>query len=198
MTEKENNLINELGLDKNPLVSLNVCGTSAPFKESSDREVISIDEPGSLLAFFEKAEKVSSKSLSLTINQMPDTSSLWMVYELGKVLAKNTSLKSLTLAINIYGKADALWAYELGNSLAKSTSLKSLTTAINIYSDADTHWEYEVGVGLRGSTSLNSLTLAVNIYSNTDSFSEYELINSLASGKFLTECNLRVSICGKC
>ena len=33
MTEMENNLINELGLDKNPSVSLNVCETGAPSKE---------------------------------------------------------------------------------------------------------------------------------------------------------------------
>ena len=73
MTEKENNLINELGLEKNPSVALNVCETGAPLRESSDSEVISMDEQSSLLAFFEEPEKVSSKSLSLTINLMPDT-----------------------------------------------------------------------------------------------------------------------------
>ena len=40
MTEKENKLIKELGLDKNPLFSLNVRGTSAPLKESSDSKVV--------------------------------------------------------------------------------------------------------------------------------------------------------------
>ena len=199
MTEKEN-LINELGLDKNPSVSLNVCGTSAPSKESSDKEVISIDEPSSLFAFFDEAEKVSSESLSLTINLMPDTDIHW-VYELGEGLEKSTSLKSLTLTINIYSDTNADWGYVLCSSLAKSTSLKSLTLAINICSDVETHLGYEVGKGLRESTSLNSLTLAVNIYSNTDSFSEYKrLFDSLASGpgKFSIEYNLRVNICGKC
>ena len=198
MTEKENNLINELGLDKNPSVSLNVCGTSAPLKESNDSEVISIDEPSSLFAFFEKAEKVSSKSLSLTINQMPDTRILWMVYDLGKVLAKNASLKSLTLAINIYSDEDSFWEYRLGEALARSTSLNSLTLAISIYSDVDRFWGYEFGEALAESTSLNSLTLAINIYSDANSFSGYKLLRGLASGKFLTECNLRVNVCGKC
>ena len=123
MTEKEKNLINELGLDKNPLVSLNVCGTIAPLKESSDREVISMDGPSSsVFALFVKAEKVSSTSLSLTINQMPDTSSFWP-YKLGDVLKKITTLNSLTLAINIYSDIHCFWVYELGEGLAESTSL---------------------------------------------------------------------------
>ena len=197
MTEKENNLINELGLDKNPLISLNVCGTSAPLKESSDSEVISIDEPSSLFAFSEKAENVSSKSLSLTINQMPEARSLW-VYKLDKALAKSTSLNSLTLAVNIYSDADTNWVFKLGKVLAKSTLLKSLTLAINIYSDEGARRGYEFGNGLARITSLNSLTLAVNFYSNADSFSEYELLKGLGWRKFLTKCNLMVNICGKC
>ena len=122
MTEKEKNLINELGLDKNPSVSLNVCETGAPLKESSDSEVISTDEPSSLFAFFEKAEKVSSKSLSLTVT-MPETTpylSQFSFYALGQGLKKVTSLNSLTLAFNIYSDTDRLWAYDLGNALAES------------------------------------------------------------------------------
>ena len=100
MTEKEKNLINELGLDKNPSVSLIVCGTGAPLKESSDSEVIPVDEPSSFFAFFKKAEKVSSKSLSLTVNHVSETSKL-LPYKLGDGLKKITSLTSLTLTINI-------------------------------------------------------------------------------------------------
>ena len=200
MTEKENNLINELGLDKNPSVSLNVCGTSAPLEESSDSEIISIDEPSSLFEFCEKAEKGLSKSLSLTINHMSEASS-FMVHKLWKVLERSTSLKSLTLTINIHSDVDNYWGYELGESLGRSTSLKSLTLTINIYNDVDSHWGYKVGYGLRRSTSLNSLTLVVNMDNNTDSFSEYKrLFDSLASGpgKLSTEYNLRFNICGKC
>ena len=57
MTEKENKLIKELGLDKNLLFSLNVRGTSAFLKESSDSKVVSSDKPQSLIALFEKATK---------------------------------------------------------------------------------------------------------------------------------------------
>ena len=199
MTEKEKNLINELGLDKNPSVSLNVCKTGAPLKESSDSEVISSDEPSSLFAFFEKAEKVSSKSLSLTINLMPDTSH-FSLYKLGHGLKKVTSLNSLTLAINIYSDTDSLWTCELGKALEESTSLNSLTLAINIYSDIDSRWIYKLGLALANCTSLNSLTLAFNNYSDSDSGSQwgYEFLYGLERIKSLTECNFTFNICGKC
>ena len=199
MTEKEKNLINELGLDKNPSVSLNVCKTGAPLKESSDSEVISSDDPSSLFAFFEKAEKVSSKSLSLTINLMPHTSH-FLLYELGHGLKKVTSLNSLTLAINIYSDIDGLWSLALGEALAESTSLNSLTLAINIYSDRDSLWIYQLGKAVAKCTSLNSLTLAVNNYSDSDSDSEWglEYVPGLEEIKCLTECNFTFNIYGKC
>ena len=162
MTEKGNNLINELGLDKNPSVSLNVCGTGAPLKESSDTEVISIDEPSPLFEFFQKAAKVSSKSLSLTINLMPDTSRIWL-YELRHGLKKVTTLNSLTLAINIYSDTDSFWPYELGEALAKCTSLNSLSLAINIYSDSVSRWGHEFRYGLKKIKSLTECNFTFNI-----------------------------------
>ena len=186
MTEKENNLINELGLDKNPSVSLNVCGTSAP------SEVISIDEPNSLFAFCEKA-KVSSKSLSLTINLMPNTSSS-SLNELGEALAKSTSLNSLTLTFNIYGYTRAFWTGELGMALAKSTSLNSLTLALNIYGDTRAFWTGELGMALAKSTSLNSLKLAFNIYGDTSAFWAGELGDGLAKSTSLNSLTLAFNI----
>ena len=199
MTEKENNLIEELGLDKNPLVSLNVCGFSEPLKESSDREVSSSDEPSDLFAFFEEAEKVSSKSLSLTINLMPDTSD-FSLYQLGHGLKKVTSLNSLTLAINIYSDTDWSWPYELGEALEESTSLNSLTLAINIYSHVDSFWIHKLGLALAKCTSLNSLTLAVNHYSDSDSDIQWghEFLYGLEKIKCLTERNFTFNICGEC
>ncbi|XP_067017527.1 uncharacterized protein [Acropora muricata] len=200
MTEKEKNLINELGLDKNPSVSLNVCGTGAPLKKSNDSEVFSSDEPSSLFAFFEEAEKVSSekvssKSLSLTINLMPDTGGFWL-YELRHGLKKVTSLNSLTLAINIYSDTDRLWLYELSEALVESTSLSSLTLALNIYSDTDNFWTYRLVEALAESTSLNSVTLAINIYS--DSHWRHKYLHGLIWIESLTECNFLFNIYGKC
>ena len=199
MTEKENSLINELGLDINPSVSLNVCETGALLRESTDSEVSSTDEPSSLFAFFEEAEKVSSKSLSLTINLMPSTSQ-FSLYELGHGLKKVTSLNSLTLAINRYSDIDSLWPYDLGKALAESTSLNSLTLAINIYSDTGSLWRYKFGKALAESTSLNSVTLAINNYSDSDSHSQwgYGFLYGLEKMKSLTEYNFTFNIYGKC
>ena len=223
MSEKENNLIKELGLDKNPLVSLSVCGFSEPLKESSNSEVISINNLQALNAFFEKAGKVSSKSLSLTVILMPDTSSFWLdelgnglkkiaslnsltlaidygdessfwAEELGEALAKSTSLKSLTLAINNYGDSSWFWVTLFGYGLAESTSLNSLTLTFNIYSDGGCFWVHPLGEGLAKSTSLNSLTLAFNIYCDPSSFSVGKLCEGLAESSSLNSLTLAFNI----
>ena len=171
MTEKEKNLINELGLDKNPSVSLNVCGTGA---------------------FHEKAERVSSKSVSLTINLMPDPSPSWL-RQLRSCLKNVTSVNSLTLAINMYSDTRNSWSYELGKALAESTSLKSLTLAINIYSYTDSFWTDSLGKALAESTSLNSVTLAFNIYSDTGSFCTHQLGKALAKSTSLKSLTLAIN-----
>ena len=130
MNEKENKLIKELGLDKNPSFSLNVCGTSEPLKESSDSKVFSSDEPQSLIAHFEKETKGPSKftkdtlqkSLKIKIND--DKSNEWE-HGLGEGLAGNTSLKSLTLEIHDFGDDNDESGRGLGEGLARNTSLES-------------------------------------------------------------------------
>ena len=192
MTEKENNLINELGLDKNPLVSLNVCGFSEPLKESRDSEVISSNNPRSLNAFFMKAGKVSSKSLSLTVILMPDTSSFWLD-ELGNGLKKITSMNSLTLAIDC-ADGNSTRAVELGEALVKSNSLKSLTLAFNYYGDETCFWVAALVSGLAKGTSLNSLTLTFSIYGDDGYFSAYELGEHLAKSTSLNSLTLALNI----
>ena len=227
MTEKENNLIKDLGLDKEPLVSLNVCGASASFKESSDSKVTSSYESQHLIASSEKAEKLSSKSLSFTID-LPKTRSFWIGTLCKSLATERASLKSLTLTINDYSDRFDSWGYELGDGLARSTSLNSLTLAINNYSDTSGFQGCELGKGLAGFNSLESLTLAINNYSHTSRFSAYQLghylakmvwlnsltlainnysdsnnlwkyehLEGLGKTESLTECNLIVNICGK-
>ncbi|XP_015771264.1 PREDICTED: uncharacterized protein LOC107349595 [Acropora digitifera] len=166
VAEKENKLIKELGLDKNPSFSLIVCGTSAPLKESSDSKVVSSDEPQSLIALFEKATKgpsseftedTSQKSLTIKIND--DESNEWE-HSLSERLDGNTSLKSLTLEIDDFGDDNDEWGPGLGEGLARNTSLESLT--IKIKADFTNHeCEYGLGEGLAGNTSLKSLTLEI-------------------------------------
>ncbi|XP_067019540.1 uncharacterized protein [Acropora muricata] len=169
MTGRENKLIKELGLDKNPSVSLNVRGTSAPLKESSDSNVVSCDKPQSLIAFSEKASKGSSSKFtedssqkSLTIETNDDKSNEWE-YCLGEGLAGNTSLKSLTVEIEGYGDDNDEWGRGLGEGLARNTSLESLTIKVQADSTSN-EWEYGLGEGLAGNTSLKSLTLEIEGY----------------------------------
>ena len=159
MTEKENKLIKELGLDKNPLFSLNV---RAPLNESSDSKVVCSDKPQSLFAFSEKATKgqsseftedTSQKSLTIKIND--DKSNEWE-HGLAEGLAGNIALKSLTLEIDF----DDEWGRGLGEGLARNTSQKSLTVKIN--DDKSNDWEHGLGEGLAGNTSLKSITLEID------------------------------------
>ena len=191
MTGKENNLINELGLDKNPSVSLNVCETGAPLKESSDSDVISSDEPSSFFRFFEEAVRVSRKSLSLTINPLPDTGRL-QLHELRYGLEKVTSLNSLTLTVNIYSDTERFWSKRLGEALNKSTSLNSVTLAINIYSDSDRDTDTDTDSDTDSDSDINSDT-----DSDSDSQWGQEYLYCLEKVKCLTECNFIFNICGK-
>ena len=162
MTEKENKLIKELGLDKNPSVSLNVSGTRAPLKESSDSNVVSFDKP-----------QYSWKSLTIKMND--DESNEWE-HGLSEGLAGNTSLKSLTLEIgdydDEYGDDDDEWGRGLDEELAGNTSLKSLTLEIGDYDyqyiDADDEWRRALDEELAGNTSLKSPALEIG-----DSDDEY-------------------------
>ena len=169
MTEKENELIKELGLDKNPSFSLNVHGTSAPLKESSDSKVISSDEPQSLIAFFEKATKglskstedTSHKSFTVKISNDGDMINEWED-DLGKGLAGNPSFKSLTLRILIDGDTSKEWGRGLGEGLAENTSLESLEVIIEKSGGDSNEWEHGLGEGLARNTSLKSLILKIS------------------------------------
>ena len=162
MTEKENKLIKELGLDKNPSVSLNVSGTRAPLKESSDSNVVSFDKPQS-----------SWKSLTIKMND--DESNEWE-HGLSEGLAGNTSLKSLTLEIGDYDyqyiDADDEWRHALDEELAGNTPLKSPALEIGDSDDEYSGDDDELGRGLgeelAGNTSLKSPALEIG-----DSDDEY-------------------------
>ena len=196
MTEKENKLIKELGLDKNPSFSLNVCGTSARLKESSDEKVFSSDEPQSLIAPFEKATKgpfseftedTSQKSLTIKVDY--DKSNEWE-HSVSEGLAGNTSLKSLTLEIGKCIDDNDELGRGLGDGLARNTSLKSLTLEIDNYDD-DGKWARGLSEGLARNTSLESLTIKIDTYKVNRKW-EYGLGKGLAGNTYLKSLTLEV------
>ncbi|XP_067019547.1 uncharacterized protein [Acropora muricata] len=194
MTEKENKLIKELGLDKNPSFSLNVCGTSAPLKESSDSTVFSSNEAQSPIALFEKAAKgpsseftedTSQKSPTIKIN---DGKSNEWEHGLSERLAGNTSLKSLTLGFDNVDDHDE-WGPGLGEGLARNTSLEWLS----IYCSAmNSKYGHGLGEGLAGNTSLKSLTLEIfHLRGDNDDW-ERGLGDGLARNTSLESLTIRV------
>ena len=152
MTEKENQLIKELGLDKNPLLSLNVSGTGAPLKESSDSKVVSRDEPQCLGR--SKCTNSSRKSLTIKMNEFE--------HDVHEGLAGNTSLKSRTLKINDCGDDNDEWGRGLGEGLPRNTSLESLTVKTMKASFVSNKWVHGLGEGLAGNTCLKSLALEID------------------------------------
>ena len=210
MTEKENKLIKKLGLDKNPLLSLKVRGTSAPLKESSDSKVVSRDEPQSLgrskfthtwrksltIKIIKSEHEVlvgntSLKSSTLEFNDCGDDNDEWGRV-LGEGLARNTSLESLTIKI----KADSTsneWGYGLGEGLAGNTSLKSLTLEIDLYGDDNDEWGRVLGEGLARNTSLESLTIKIKADSTRNEW-EYGLGEGLAGNTSLKSLTLEIKL----
>ena len=174
MTEKENKLIKELGLDKNPSFSLTVRGTSAILEESSDSKVVSCDEPLSLLAFPEKATKGPSKftedtsQKSLTIKSIDDNSTEWK-HALDEGFA-DTSLKSLTLTFEEW---EGRFYESLARNLNNDQMIKRRRRLSSIL-------EHSLREGLAGSTSLKSFTLEIESYH--DDNVEWRSAEVLASG----------------
>ena len=173
-------LFKELGLDKNPAVTLNVCDVQVLSDESGDNEIVSIDNPASLIALFEEAENTRKENLTVTINTESDdltchdsdsnilfidcgSRSRWEVKQsLG--FARNCSLKSLTLTINNFGLESTEMSDVLIGCLKGCISLKSLTLTVNEHSFFDQVSASLLRKGLGCNTSLISVTLTVNMH----------------------------------
>ena len=197
MTEKENNLINELGLDKNPSVSINVCETGAPLKESSESEVISSDEPSSLFAFFEEAENVSSekeknlinelgldKNPSLSLNVCGTGASLKGSSD-SEVSSSDSEVNSSDSEVIFSDEPSSLFAFFEESEEVSSESLSLMTTQLPYPSD---FLPYELGYGL------NSLTLAFNMYSDTLDLWACDLGETLARSPSLNSLKLAINV----
>ena len=172
-------LFKELGLDKNPAVTLNVCDVQVFSDESGYNEIVSIDNPASLIALFEEAENTGKENLTVTINAESDDltchdsdsdilttdccRSRWDVRQsLG--FARNCSLRSLTLTINNLDDESTGMSDLLIGCLKGCISLKSLTLTVNECSVMDLASRSLLREGLGCNTSLISVTLTVNIY----------------------------------
>ena len=175
-------LFKELKLDKNPAVSVNVCDVHLPSDESRSNEIESIDDPDSLIALLEKAKNTGKESLTVTINVQRDYD-IWSYSDvsissysddctgrswkdsLRLGLARNCSLRSLTLTINNFSKFRIGLSDALVGCLEGCSSLKSLTLTLNEYNHLWEGYASHLRKGLGRNTSVISLTLTINMYS---------------------------------
>ena len=175
LTNEGKALFKELELDKNPAVTLNVCDVHVPSDESGDNEIVSIDNPASLIALLEEAKNTGKENLTVTINVQSDDSTCddrddstgcsW-IDRLYLGSARNCTLNSLTLTSNNFSPRSTGLSPTLIGCLEGCSSLKSLTLTLNEYGnrfEEDTYASL-LREGLGRSTSLISLTLTFNIY----------------------------------
>ena len=167
LTNEGKALFKELELDRNPAVTLNVCEVHVPSDESGDNEIVSIDNPASLIALLERAENTGKENLTVTINVQSDDSTYtgpsWNdILSLGS--ARNCTLNSLTLTINNLSPRSTGLSPTLIGCLESCSSLKSLTLTLNEYNEWEDTYESLLRKGLARNTSLISLTLTLNIY----------------------------------
>ena len=178
LTNEGKALFKELKLDKNPAVTLNVCEVHVPSGESGDDKILPIYCPASLIKLLEDAENTGKEKLRVTINfqshdytcddftwddNVDSTGRCW-IDSLHLSLARNCSLKSLTLTINNFSPWSTGLSLTLIGWLEGCSSLKSLTLTLNEYYELEDTYASLLRKGLGRNTSLISLTLTLNIY----------------------------------
>ena len=219
-------LFKELELDKNPAVTLNVCDVHVPSDESGDNEIVSIDNPASLIALLEEVENIGQENLTVTINVQIDDSTYsdsddstcddsddsddstgrsWIdSLHLGS--ARNSTLNSLTLTINNFSPRSTGLSLALIGCLKGCSSLKSLTLTFNEYNVWEDTYPSLLRKGLRRNTSLISLTLTFNIYTTViddiscfefDDISDHGFVPNISMNSFTLTIN-DVSGSGDC
>ena len=147
LTNEGKALFKELELDKNPAVTLNVCDVHVSSDESGDNNIVSIDNPASLIALLESAEITGKENLRVTINFLSGhciyNGCDWHENRHWS-LARMSSLNSLTLTINNFRSRGAKLLLGLSGALKGCISLKSLTLIFNEYNKCDSTRELVV------------------------------------------------------
>ena len=167
LTNEGKALFKELELDKNPAVTLNVSEVHVPSDESGHNEIVSVDNPASLMALLESAENTGKENLTVTINFKSNDSSYtgcsWKD-GLHRGFERNCLLNSLTLTMNNFWPWNTGLSLTLIGCLEGCSSLKSLTLTLNEYNKWENTYVPILLKGLGRNTSLISLTLTLNIY----------------------------------
>ena len=210
LTDERKALFKELQLDKNPAVTLNVCDVLLPSDESRNNEIESIDDPDSLIALLEEAKNTGKENLTVTINVGSDDDR-WSYSEyfislyiddsddctgcswkdsLRLGLARNCSLRSLTLTINNFSPRSTILSLTLIGCLEGCSSLKSLTLTLNEYNRVSEGYASHLRKGLGRNTSVISLTLTINMYSRVYYWSDETRFDYISDDGFVPNISM--------
>ena len=212
LTSEGKALFKELELDKNQAVTLNVCDVQVPSDESGDNEIVSIDNPASLIKLLKDAENTGKENLTVTINVKGDDSTSDYIDDsicfdsddstvcswndsLLLRLPRNCALNCLTLTFNNFSLRSTVLSFRVIGCLESCTLLKSLNLTLNEYNKWSYTYASDLRKGLGRNTSLISLTLTLNIYTrpfddyNFDDISDDDLVPNILMDSFTLTIN---------
>ena len=161
-------LFKELELHKNPAVTLNVCDVHVPSDESIDNEIVSIDNPASLIALFEEAEITGKENLTVTIDVQSDDRTCDDSDDLTCDDSDDSTCDDSddSSSGDSDDSAGRSWNDSLLLGLPRNCSLNSLTLTINNFSPRSTELSFTLISFLESCISLKSLNLTLNEYNN--------------------------------
>ena len=195
-------LFKELELDKNLAVTLNVCEVHVPSDESGDNEIVSIDNPASLIALLEEAENTGKENLTVIINVQSDDYTWNYSYALPHSQSDDSTYSvSDDSDDSTCDDSDDCTGHSWEDSLhlgsARNCTLNSLTLTINNFSPRRTRLSFALIACLEGCSSLKSLTLTLNEY-NKWKYSYASLLwGALGSNTSLLSLTLTINIYAK-
>ena len=175
LTNEGKALFKELELDKNPAVTLNVCGVHVPSDESGDNEIVSVDDPASLVALLKEAENTGKENLRVTINVQSGDDTWSDSVDLPSLEGDDStcddsddstySVSDDFIRCDSYNYSTG-WSWIDSRYLgsARNCTLNSLTLTINNFSLRSIGLSSTLIRCLEGCSSLKSLTLTLNEY----------------------------------
>ena len=188
LTNEGKAFFKELELDKNPAVTLNVCDVQVRLDESGDNNMVSIDNPASLIALVEEAENTGKENLTVTfsVHSYGSTDIGGSLNDsLQEGFARNCTLKSLTLTINNFSPRSTVLSLTLIGCLENCISLKSVTLTLNEYNEWKDFYAVLLHEGLARNTSLISLSLTLNFYTRVSDEEIDFRIHDISGGGFV-------------
>ena len=133
---------------------------------------------------------ISLKSLNLTLNEYNNEWEDSYASRLREGLARNTSLISLTLTLNIYSRV--ITYSEFGNDFVPRNSINSFTLTINNFSSKG-NWGLSSGVLWSNYKSLNTFNLTLSNWNEVSNSLLLEFLDAVVKVKSMRTLRLKIN-----